>query len=82
MKNLQEEFRNELKAKEKLTVAEYASLYKKHAGLAIKAELDKGVSEHQAKAMGNYYTAAVLTNCVPNENTLTRVLALIEDNKE
>ncbi len=82
MKNLQEDFRNELKNKEKLTVSEYAILYKKHAELAIEAELSKGVSEHQAKAMGNYYTAAVLTNCVPNENTLTRVLALIEENKE
>ncbi|MDF1878560.1 hypothetical protein JHD46_02770 [Sulfurimonas sp. SAG-AH-194-C20] len=82
MKDLQEEFRSELKSKEKLTVSAYAELYKKHANIAIAAELKKGVSENQAEAMGNYYTAAVLTNCVPNENTLTRVLALIEENKE
>lgn len=82
MKNLQEDFKNELKSKDKLTVAGYAELYKKHAKLAVEAELNKGASETQAEAMGNYYTAAVLTNCVPNENTLIRVLALIEDNKE
>ncbi|CAI6146048.1 MAG: hypothetical protein SPLUMA2_SPLUMAMAG2_01828 [uncultured Sulfurimonas sp.] len=82
MTNLQEDFRSELKSKDKLTVAGYAELYKKHAKMAVEAELNNGANKHQAEAMGNYYTAAVLTNCVPNENTLVRVLALIEDNKE
>ncbi len=82
MKDLQEVFRSELKSKEKITVTEYAALYKKHAEIAVKAELNNGASAYQAEAMGNYYTVAVLTNSVPNENTLTRVLALIEANKE
>ncbi|MDF1882840.1 hypothetical protein JHD49_02685 [Sulfurimonas sp. SAG-AH-194-C21] len=82
MINLQDAFRDALNAKAKHTVAEYAELYKEHAKIAVEAELNNGANKHQAEAMGNYYTAAVLTNCVPNENTLTRVLALIEDNKE
>ncbi len=82
MTNLQEDFRSELKSKEKLTVAEYAALYKKHTKLAIAAELNNGASEHQAKAMGNYYTVAVLSNFVASENLLARILASHESSEE
>ena len=82
MKDLQDVFRNELKSKKKLTVAEYAELYKKHSLLAIAAELEKGASEHQAKAMGNYYTVAVLSNFVASENVLARILALHESTEK
>lgn len=82
MINLQEDFRTELKSKDKLTVAEYVVLYKKHTGLAVQAELNNGASEHQAKAMGNYYTVAVLSNFVASENLLARILALHESSEE
>ncbi|MDF1876753.1 hypothetical protein JHD47_02865 [Sulfurimonas sp. SAG-AH-194-L11] len=82
MIDLQEEFRNELKSQDKLTVAQYAALYKTHSDIAIQYELDKGVSEHQAKAMGNYYTVAVLSNFVASENLLARILALHEASEE
>ena len=78
MTNLQEDFRSELKSKDKLTVAEYAALYKKHTELAIEAELNNGASEHQSKAMGNYYTVAILSNFISNENKLARIIAAKE----
>ncbi|MBL1242842.1 MAG: hypothetical protein COA39_000325 [Sulfurimonas sp.] len=82
MTNLQDEFRNELKSKDKFTVAEYAALYKTHSDIAIEAELNNGASEHQAKAMGNYYTVAVLANFIASENLLARILALHESTEE
>lgn len=74
MTNLQEEFLNELKSKPKQTVAEYAALYNKHRKIAIADEEKNGAGEHQAKAMGNYYTVAVLSNFIANENKLTRII--------
>lgn len=81
MTQLQEEFLNELKSKAKLTVSEYADLYNKHRAIAIEDESKNGASEHKAKAMGNYYTVAVLSNFINNENILSRVLALAESGK-
>lgn len=78
MTHLQEAFLNELKSKPKLTVAEYAELYKKHSKLAIEEEKNNGASEQKAKTMGNYYTVAVLSNFVGNENILSRIIALHE----
>ena len=75
MTQLQEAFLNELKSKEKSTVAEYAELFEKHIKLAIEEELMNGVSEHQAKTMGNYYTVAILSNYIDNENKLARIIA-------
>lgn len=82
MKNLQEEFLTELKANEKLTVSGYADLYDKHTKLAIEEQTQNGADEHQAKAMGNYYTVAVLSNFVASENLLARILAKHEASKE
>lgn len=81
MTQLQEEFLSELKSKEKMTVPEYAALYGKHSRLAIQEEKNNGASEHQAKAMGNYYTVAILSNFVASENKLARIIALHESDK-
>ena len=78
MKHLEEAFLNELKSKKKPTVAEYAALYKKHSELAIEEETKNGASEHQAKAMGNYYTVTVLSKFIASENKLARIIALHE----
>ena len=75
MTDLQEKFLRELKSKEKLTVAEYAVIFDKHINLAIEEEQMNGASEHQAKTMGNYYTVAILSNFIDNENTLARIIA-------
>ena len=82
MTHLQEEFLRELKSKEKFTIAEYTALYDKHSKLVIKHEENNGASEHQAKAMGNYYTASVLSDFVDNENLLARIIALHESDKK
>jgi hypothetical protein len=82
MTPLQEAFLSELKSKAKFTVAEYAALYKKHSKLAIEHEKNNGASEHQAKAMGNYYTVSVLSDFIGNENILARVIALHESSRE
>jgi len=79
MTHLQEVFLNELKSNAKFTVAEYAALYNKHREIAIEHEKDSGASEHQAKAMGNYYTVAVLSNFIANENKLARIIHLAEN---
>ncbi|MFC2074396.1 hypothetical protein ACFLR3_04000 [Campylobacterota bacterium] len=81
MTHLQEKFLDELKSKPKFTVAEYAELYNKHCELAIEQEKNGGASEHQAKAMGNYYTVSVLSDFIGNENVLARVIALYESTK-
>jgi len=81
MTPLQETFLNELKSKTKLTVIEYADLYNKHSQLAIEYEKNKGASEHQAKAMGNYYTVTVLSDFINSENKLARIIALAEKGK-
>ena len=81
MTDLQEEFRNELKSKQKLTVAEYAALYNKNRQLAIEQEKNNGAHELQANAMGNYYTIAVLSNFIGNENILARIIAFGESAK-
>lgn len=78
MTELQEAFLNELKSNPKFTVAEYADLYNKHSTLAIEDEVNSGADEHRAKAMGNYYTVAVLSNFINNENKLARIIALAE----
>ena len=78
MKPLQEAFLNELKSKEKLSVAEYAALYNTHRKLAIEEEENNGANMHQAKAMGNYYTVSVLSDFVNNENILARIISLSE----
>lgn len=81
MTQLQEAFLNELKSREKLTIIEYADLYKKHSLLAIEAEEKNGANEHQAKAMGNYYTVTVLSDFLSSENKLARVIAFHESRK-
>ncbi|MFT5660799.1 MAG: hypothetical protein ACI9TV_001442 [Sulfurimonas sp.] len=81
MTHLQEAFLSELKSKEKLTVVEYANLYKKYSKLAIEEEEKNGASRHQAKAMGNYYTVTVLSDFVASENKLARIIALHESKK-
>ena len=78
MTPLQEAFLSELKSKAKLSVAEYAALYKKHSTLAIEHEKNSGASEQKAKAMGNYYTVTILSDFVGNENMLGRIIALHE----
>ncbi|HQS65623.1 MAG TPA: hypothetical protein PLM93_00365 [Sulfuricurvum sp.] len=78
MTQLQEEFLNELKSNPKLTIAQYAELYKKHSQLAIKYQQDNGASESQSKAMGNYYTVTVLSDFIDSENILARIIALHE----
>jgi hypothetical protein len=80
--HLQEEFLRELQSKEKFTIAEYVALYDKHSKLVIEHEENNGASEHQAKAMGNYYTASVLSDFVDNENLLARIIALHESDKK
>jgi len=81
MTDLQETFLNELKSNPKFTVKEYAALYTKHSKIAIEHEANNGASEHQAKAMGNYYTVAVLSNFINSENKLARIIALHESGK-
>ena len=78
MTQLQEDFLRELKSKEKLTVAEYAALYKKYRKLAIEYEESKGADMHQAKSMGNYYAVTVLSDFIASENKLARIIALEE----
>ena len=78
MTHLQEEFLRELKSKEKLTVVEYAVLFKKHIKLAIEHEENNGASKHQAKTMGNYYTVSILSDFIDNENKLARIIAIHE----
>ena len=78
MTPLQEAFLRELKSKEKFTVVEYAVLFKRHIKLAIEEELMNAASEHQAKTMGNYYTVAILSNFIDNENKLARIIAYHE----
>ena len=75
MTGLQEAFLRELKSNAKFTVAEYAVIFNKHIKLAIEEEQMNGASEHQAKAMGNYYTVAILSNFIDNENKLARIIA-------
>lgn len=75
MTQLQENFLNELKSKEKFTVAEYAQIYAKHNVLAIEDERKNGAGEKQAETMGAYYTIAVLSNFIANENILSRIIA-------
>lgn len=82
MTTIQEEFLNELKSKPKHSIAEYAALYKKHSKIAIEEEAKNGAGEHQAKAMGNYYTVAILSNFVNNENILARIIAHHEKSAE
>ena len=79
MTSLQEEFLNELKSNLKFTTAEYAALYNKHRKIAIEDEERNGAGEHQAKTMGNYYTVAVLSNFIANENKLTRIIHISEN---
>ena len=81
MTHLQEEFLDELKSKEKLTVKEYANLYSKHIQIAIEYEEKNGANAHQAKAMGNYYTVTVLADFVASENKLARIIAFHEAKK-
>ena len=78
MTELQEAFLTELKSNPKFTVAEYAELYKKHSAFAIEDEVSNGADEHRAKAMGNYYTVAVLSNFINSENKLARIIAFAE----
>lgn len=81
MTHAQEEFLKELKRKPKMTVAEYAEIYKKHNKLAIEEELNNGAGTIQAETMGNYYCVAVLSNFIGNENILSRIIALKESTK-
>lgn len=81
MTHLQEAFLSELKSNRRLTVPEYSALYNKHSKLAIQQEENKGVSEKQAKAMGNYYTVSVLSDFINNENILSRILAFNDSTK-
>lgn len=78
MTDLAQAFLNDLKSKEKLSVAEYAKFYTKHSKLAIEHEEQNGASKHQAKAMGNYYTVTVLSNFVKSDHLLNRILAFKE----
>jgi len=78
MTDLQEAFLSELTSKVKPTIAEYAELYNKHRKVAIEHEEKNGASEHQAKAMGNYYTVTVLSDFVGSENKLARIIHLAE----
>ena len=78
MTHLQEAFLSELKSKEKLTVAEYATLYNKHCKLSIEEEKKNGASENRAKDMANYYTATILSDFIGSENKLARIIALAE----
>ena len=82
MTELQEAFLSELKSKPKLTVFEYAALYTKHSKIAIEHEKNNGASEHQAKAMGNYYTVTVLSDFINSENKLARIIAMQESSTE
>ncbi|MDA7816733.1 hypothetical protein N9A28_00925 [Sulfurimonas sp.] len=81
MTELQEDFLSELKSKPKFSVTEYAELYAKHSNIAIEEELKNGADKFRAKAMGNYYTVAILSNFLDNENKLARVIALHESKK-
>jgi hypothetical protein len=80
--HLQEEFLHELKSKEKFAITDYTALYDKDSTLVIEYEENNGVSEHQAKAMGKYYTTSVLPDFVDNENLLARIIALHESDKK
>lgn len=82
MTQLQETFLSELKSDPKFTVADYAALYDKHSKLAIEDEVNNGADEHQAKAMGNYYTVAVLSNFINSENKLARIIAFHESKQK
>jgi len=78
MTSLQEEFLNELKSKDKFSIEEYAAIYTKHCKIAIEDEKKNGASPQRAKTMGNYYTVAVLSNFIANENILARIIAAHE----
>lgn len=78
MKHLQEAFFIELDTSSKLTIIEYAKLYKKHTQLAIEAQIKNGASEYQAKSMGNYYTIAVLSGFLANEAMLEKIMEVYE----
>lgn len=75
MTQLQEDFLNELKSNPKFTVAEYAAIYKKHIQIAVEDEEKNGADENRAKKMGEYYTVAILSNFINNENKLSRIIA-------
>jgi len=81
MTDLQEAFYTELKSNAKFTVAEYSAIYKKHSKIAIEHETSNGAGETQAKAMGEYYTVAILSNFISNENKLSRIIAFKEKTK-
>jgi len=81
MTDLQETFLTELKSKDKFTVAEYAAIYKKHVAIAVEDEVKNGADEFRSKAMGEYYTVAVLSNFISNENKLSRIIAFKEKTK-
>lgn len=74
MTDLQEEFLNELKSKEKLTASKYALIYKKYNLLAIEEEKSKGARDYQAKSMGDYYTLNILSDFIGKEDTVTRII--------
>lgn len=76
MTDLQNEFLGELKSKKELTVAEYATIYNKYCKVAIEHEVKKGAGEHKAKAMGNYYIDAVLTDFINNQSLLDQIIDL------
>jgi len=82
MTQLQEEFLHELKSKERFTTAEYAAIFNKYIQLAIEEETCNGAGEKQADSMGNYYTVAVLSNFIDNENKLGRIIAFAESIKK
>ncbi|MDF1880320.1 hypothetical protein JHD50_03205 [Sulfurimonas sp. MAG313] len=78
MTQLQEDFLNELKSNPKFTTNEFAVIYAKHIKIAIQDEEKNGADETRAKAMGNYYTVAILSNFIANENKLSRIIAAKE----
>ncbi|PHR54233.1 MAG: hypothetical protein COA44_13970 [Arcobacter sp.] len=82
MTQLQEDFLNELKSNPKFTVVELAEIYDRHTKLAIEDEEKNGADDFRAKSMGDYYTVAVLSNFIANENKLTRIIAAKEKLKQ
>lgn len=78
MTQAQEEFLIELKSNPKSTARDYARIYKKHSNLAIEKERSNGANEHQAKAMGNYYTVSVLVDFIVDEGQIARILSIQE----
>jgi len=78
MTELQETFLTELKSNPKFTAAQYAELYNKHRKIAIEEEAKTTDNEFQSKSMGNYYTVAILSNFINNENKFSRIIAIAE----